>query len=307
MRAMSYEGPPNSFRASLGREAGASPVVTAKKARADRAADGLTAVAVSRSESRRGNHRGGDRHRLTDEQATVRIGRKTHKVELVNLSRGGAMIEGKFKAQLWDRLDLELGAGSAVECVVRWVRGNRLGLEFAHETRIECDPETMNRVLCDVIRNSFPEHEEQLGAQAAEAAPKPARPMQERSAVRHPLIWSGILHHDYEWEPVRLRNVSETGALVECSAEFPVGACVHLDLGSAGRLAATICWSRGAQTGLAFTQSFDVRKLAKARPEVASADWVMPDYLKPDGKAPVPAVEPWRRATLEELSRSLGG
>ena len=304
---MSYEGPRNSFRASLGREPGASPIVTAKKTRADPAAEGLEAVSVPRAEGRRANHRGGDRHRLTDEQAIVRFGLKEHKVDLVNLSRGGAMIEGRFKANLWDRLELVLGTGGAVECVVRWVRGNRYGLEFAHETRIECDPETMNAMLCDVIRNSFPEHQEKLAAPDADSGQAPEAERIERAAVRHPLIWSGILHHDYEWEAVRLRNISATGALVECSAEFPIGASVHLDLGSAGRLAATICWSRGAQTGLEFAEPFNVHKLADAKPEIASADWIMPDYLKPDGKSSVPAVEPWKRASVEELSRSLGG
>lgn len=306
---MSFEGSRNSFREQLERGPGASPVVTSKKAKAERGVDGLHAVAVPRSEGRRANHRGGDRHRLAGEQATVRIRGKAHRVELVNLSRGGAMIEAGFKANLWDRLELVLGGGGSVECVVRWVRGKRFGLEFAHETRIECDPATMDAMLCDVIRTSFPEHEQQLGTGSAAAGGEEARPDQPRQprAVRHPLIWSGILHHDYEWEPVRLRNISETGALVECSAEFPVGAGVFLDLGSAGRLAARICWSRGAQTGLEFAAPFDIRKLSKATPEVASSEWVMPDYLKPEGKTSVPAVEPWKRASIEELSRSLGG
>lgn len=303
---MSFEGSKNSFRAQLERGPGASPVVTAKKARAGRGGDGLHAVAVPRAEARRSNHRDGDRHRLNGEQAMVRLRGRKHEVELVNLSRGGAMIEAGFKANLWDRLELVLGTSGAVECVVRWVRGKRLGLEFAHETRIECDPATMDAMLCDVIRNSFPEHEEQLGTAPAPADPTEQAELHQR-AVRHPLIWSGILHHDYEWEPVRLRNISETGALVECSAEFPVGASVFLDLGSAGRMAAKICWSRGAQTGLEFAAPFEIRKLAQAKPEVASAEWVMPDYLKPEGKTSVPAVEPWKRASIEELSRSLGG
>ena len=123
---MSYEGPHNSFRAALGREPGASPVVTAKKARADHGAEGLQAVSVPRSEGRRTNQRGDDRLRLTDGQAQVRIRRKKHQVELINLSDGGAMVEGDFNAKLWDKLELLLEDSGAVECVVRWVRGNRI-------------------------------------------------------------------------------------------------------------------------------------------------------------------------------------
>ena len=165
----------------------------------------------------------------------------------------------------------------------------------------------MDAVLSDVIRNSFPEHDEHLAAPQPDAEEAPSGEPVVRAAVRHPLIWNGTLHHDYEWEKARLRNISESGALVECSAEFPVGASVFLDLGSAGRLAATICWARGAQMGIAFNQAFDIRNLAQAKPEVASTEWVVPDYLKPGGATSVPAVEPWNRASIEELSRSLAG
>ena len=185
---MSYEAPPNSFRASLRREPGQSPIVTAKKPRADRGTEGLEAVAVPRSEGRRTNHRGGDRHQLQNEQVAVRVDRRTFEVELINLSRGGAMIEGGFKAKLWDRLELVLGPRGVVECAVRWVRGNRYGLEFARETRIECDPATMNAAFCDVIRNSFAEHEAELGADA-DASEQPSEPNNTpRTAVSHPLI-----------------------------------------------------------------------------------------------------------------------
>jgi len=187
------------------------------------------------------------------------------------------------------------------------VRGNRYGLEFAHETRIDCDPETMDALMCEVIRLSFPEHEPQL-----REAPEPVEDVaaaedHQRTAVRHPLIWSGILHHDHESQPARLRNVSENGALVECTSAFPVGAHVQLDLGAAGRVSATVCWSLGAQTGLAFDRPFDLRDLAQAKPEVTSAEWVVPEYLTPHRGTSVPAVEPWRHASIEELSRSLGG
>ena len=36
-----------------------------------------------------------------------------------------------------------------------------------------------------------------------------------RRETRHPMIWSGILHHDYDWEMVRLRNISGLGALID--------------------------------------------------------------------------------------------
>ena len=137
---MSYESPHNSFRASIGREPGASPVVSAKKALVDPCAEGLAAVAVPRAEARCTNHRDGERQRLTDAHALVQFRRKKHQVDLINLSDGGAMVEGAFEAKLWDKLELFLEDSGAVECVVRWVRGNRFGLEFAHETRNRMRP-----------------------------------------------------------------------------------------------------------------------------------------------------------------------
>lgn len=303
---MSYQGQPNAFRASIERGPGASPVVTVKKPRAGRGTRELQAVLMPRSEERLTDHRGDDRHRLTNEQVVVRVGRKQHKVELVNLSHGGAMIEGPLRAKLWDRLELVLGPGGSVECVVRWLRGNRFGLEFAQETRIDCDPATMNAMLCEVIRNSFPEHEAHLD-QASEPSVEQAPALKPRTAVRHPLIWSGTLHYDYAWEPVRICNISATGAMIESSVQYPDGAQAHLDLGSAGRMAATIRWSRGAQTGLAFPEPFDLKRLARARPEVASPGWVMPDYLTPAQEPSAPEQDPLARASLDELSRWLGG
>lgn len=105
---------------------------------------------VPRSESRSSDQRGGDRHRLSDEQAVVRRKGKSHVVELLNLSHGGAMIAGDLKCRLWDTVELVLGdegAASEIECAVRWKRGGRLGLEFAHETRVDCDPETLDELL----------------------------------------------------------------------------------------------------------------------------------------------------------------
>ena len=307
---MSYQGPPpNKFRATVLGGPAQTPLIATKRGRRSASGEGLEAVPVSRTEARRGNHRAGDRHRLTEEQAQIRFRGKKHVVELVNLSRGGAMVEGPVKAKLWDQLELVLGQSDAVECIVRWVRGNRLGLEFAHETRIECDPETMDAMLCEVIRTSFPEHEDQIGVQP-EAAAGPVEPRpgaQPRAAVRHPLIWSGFLHHDYEWEPVRLRNISTTGALVECAAELPKDATVYLELAGGKRLAATVRWSCGAQTGLAFREPFDIHQLAQAKPEIASAEWAIPDYLKDEGGHGAVRAAPWKRVTIEELSRSLGG
>ncbi len=303
---MGSEATPNEFRASLGSDSLRQERLVAKRKRreTDCKAARLGDIKVTRSESRISNERRGDRHRLTDEQAVVRrMGRK-HVVELINLSHGGAMVAGQFKAKLWDKVKLVLGdrdANGEIECAVRWIRGDRVGLEFAHETVVECDSETLNELLRQVIRNSFP------GAEIkAPLAGEVLTPADKRGAARHPLIWSGIVHHDYEWDSVRLRNISTTGALLECQMSLPVGATVYLELGGAGRLESTVSWSRGSQVGLSFREPFDVPSLSKLKPEVAPEQSPQPHFA-PYGRGcdQSPWAPEWSRLSVDELSKNL--
>lgn len=304
---MSFEGPPpNSFRATVRAGARRTPLTAVKKPRKHASVEGLGAVPVARQEQRRSNQRGGDRHRLDDNQAVVRVGRSDQKVELINLSRGGAMVAGKLRAKLWDRVQLVLGEFGTVECIVRWIRDNRFGLEFAHETHIDCDLDTKDKVLRDVIRNCFPDVEpEALDGQADHSGSERAK--------RHPLIWSGILHHDYETDVVRLRNISAGGALIDCSTTLPAGATVFIELDRIGQTAATVCWSRGGQSGLKFEEPFDLYRLTTAEPELASVEWVQPDYLNQGDGAEgeddeaSPWADRWGRLTLSELKYTLRG
>src|SRR3990170_766781 len=148
---MACEGAPmNKFRSAVlsGKEGAREvPLIAEKKRARDAAAKGLGAVPVPRSETRTTDQRGDNRHRLPAESATVRHKNKLHKVELINLSGGGAMIAGNLKPKLWDRIDLVLGEFGEIESAVRWIRGDRIGVEFAHETRIAC-PAPRSRARC---------------------------------------------------------------------------------------------------------------------------------------------------------------
>jgi len=285
-------------------------VVRTKHARVDLSAEGLVSVPVPRSEERRGNQRGGDRHRLSAEQAVLRHPGGDHVVELVNLSAGGAMISGRLDVLLWDHVGLVLGGEDEIDCAVRWIKGNRIGLEFAHETRLDCTDEMRDELLRAVIRKSFPDlkndplHNPQRRAEKDPAAGPEG--IQRRGASRHPLIWNGVVYqdnHDYEVEPVRLRNISVSGALVQSSHDLPEGATVYLDLGPAGKHEATVRWTRGGQSGLAFTELFDVQQLAEAKPEVAADANSAPEAFGNQE----PWAPGWRRSTVDEMARSLGG
>jgi len=51
------------------------------------------------------------------------------------------MIAAAFEPNVWDKLELHLGENGTIECAVRWVKGGRMGLEFAHETQLDCSAE----------------------------------------------------------------------------------------------------------------------------------------------------------------------
>jgi len=307
---MTAEPTANRFRAAVlsGREGRHDDLVLrTKNGRIDVAAEGLSAVSVPRSEERRTNQRGGDRHRLTAEQVIVRHKGHDTVVELINLSAGGAMVRGKLDAMLWDHVAVVLGGQDEIECAVVWIKGDALGLEFAHETRIDCDEETRDELFRAVILKSFPDlrgdplhYPKRRVEDDPDADPDDA---QRRSAERHPLVWNGIVYHDNKIDPVRLRNVSAGGALVQSSHELPEGATVDLDLGAAVRLEAIVMWTRGGQSGLAFAEPFDVRLLSRCPPEVAS-DVPSPAFGDQQARAWAPG---WRRSTIDEMARSLGG
>lgn len=311
----------NRFREKmLGGKEVRGPLLRTKEIKAypSRAAEeeSFSDLTIPRETGRLTNHRDADRHRLADEEATLILDGAETRVTLINLSGGGAMIEGASELKLWDRIELRLGGCGALEAVVRWVRGARIGLEFAHETRIEATSDEVAATLREVIRRSFPDIALEEAAAARQvlnvpedkAAPSTVQDSAEDFAdrdVRHPLIWSGLVHFNHDSTPVRLRNISKGGALIEASVVLPVGSELLLDLGDAGAIFATVHWARGDQAGLKFHAPYDVSALARARPEVAGPRWIAPDYLRDDRTSSSPWASQWGRADLGRLHRAL--
>jgi hypothetical protein len=305
---MTVETPRNSFRAAILHGERPALVVNDKAPRLDDTEESLEKV-VPRAEQRRGNHRDQDRHRLTGETAIVRAHGTAHEVELVNLSGGGALVRGALGARLWDLVELEFDEGVSVEAAVRWLRDGLVGLEFAHETRIDCDPGEQAELLRAVIQRSFPELVTDFDEPAHTAEDSLAEEGAEhRGGKRHPLIWNGVLQHHDKSHPVRLRNISSGGALVDAQAYCPEGLEVVLDLGGAGSLAARVSWTQGEQVGLRFDEPFDISRLAKARPEVTPQRWVRPTFLDaaPDDDRS-PWHSRWQRKSVADIASDLEG
>jgi hypothetical protein len=288
------------IRAKIFRGEADEPILPAKRPKGAKA-DMLHSISVRREERRASNGRAEDRHRLTDERARITHDGKDLEVELINLSGGGAMVAGAFEPALWDRVDLHLGNHGTIECAVRWMREGRVGLEFAHETRLDWPSDQVAIVLRHVIEKTFPHiafpHTER---------PEPPKEWTEehRAAKRHPLIWSGTIHYDYQSDPVRVRNISATGAMIETKAKLEVGSEPFLELSDTVSLHATVEWTVGDQAGLRFHSEFDMRMLAESNPTVVSSDWTPPSYLDPDTD---PNEDRWGRLSIYQLRDELEG
>ena len=310
----------NSFRSAIlsgkGLHSG-DPIVRQKKKRGA-GEDDLSTVAVPRSEIRTRNQRDTDRHRLEQEHARARFDGEVHDIDVINLSGGGAMIRCDFTPRLWQRVDLIFAEGAEIECAVRWIRENRVGLEFAHETRIDCAPEARDALLLDVIHRSFPDVALQKRNDAGESLPANATEPHDdeddaiansrRTERRHPLVWMGEVYFAHNNEKVRLRNISEHGALVESPVQYPLGVELLLDLGDAGQHFATVSWACGDKFGLKFNNPFNLKSLVGSKPELAPQMMTRPG---PSGRVSVdqdnPWAEEWRRQSLEELRDDLEG
>lgn len=284
-------------------------LLSAKRKKGADAEAGLTSVAIPREAVRLTNTRSGDRHRLLpDQQARVTHKRKSYVVHLINLSGGGAMISAEFEPLMWDRVDLHLG-DSRTECAVRWIKEGRIGLEFAHETRLDCSEDEQAAVLRAVIAENFAE----LAVEPAEFPQRreTRKRSDKRASRRHPLIWSGVLRFGISSVPVRVRNISSTGTQVELHGGPSVGERAILELGDSASIAATVSWAVGDHIGLSFDEPFDLTELAHSKPEIAPVKWNQPHYLKIDPTAAraddSPWSEEWGRMSLDELREELEG
>jgi hypothetical protein len=116
-----------------------------------------------------------------------------------------------------------------------------------------------------------------------------------------------LLHHDYQSTPIRIRNISATGAMIDCSEMLTVGSEPLLELGDELSVSAKVAWVFGDQAGLRFDRPFDLHDLARARPQVTSEHWNPPSYLESEQDSGSPWGEHWRRMSVGELRQELEG
>ena len=117
----------------------------------------------------------------------------------------------------------------------------------------------------------------------------------------------GEVLYNHGSERVRLRNISENGALIEAPISYPKGAELMLDLGAAGQLFATVGWCAGDKAGLVFSSPFDLKLLGSAKPEIARDLWTRPGPSRESADQGNPWSDTWQHPSIEQLRDDLEG
>lgn len=257
-----------------------SPVAAKKPAAALGAS--LANIPVKRTESRTTNQREGDRLPGVIAETTLTIRRRKQPARVINISSDGAMLEVDADVHIGDKVAIELGDGSDGPCIVRWLRDGRIGLEFdgySLELGYSQDGQFAFR------RNSA----------------KP-RKITER-AKRESLVWRATLHAGPDSIPVRMINVSATGAQLEGTVDLAPDMPVLLDFASVGMMPSTVRWCEKGRVGLSFDRHFDVSLLAictAADAKEQKVEWIKPVYLRNE-RDPNSPHRDWAKFTPEDL------
>lgn len=245
----------------------------------------LARVRIRREEARTSDQRREDRHIDVIGRAEIRYQRQTHDVPVLNVSAHGAMIRSDLEAQIGARIDIQFEECNWTQCHVRWVRGGRVGLEFEKETLIISANDSVSRLVS--------------GRRAGE---HPTIAIKSERAPRQHLILRGLLHWQSGSMPVRLRNISSQGAMVDGTQDLEAGEPVVLELPGGIAVEATVRWCQSKHIGVRFDQPFDPAAVALAQEETpAQVDYVKPDYLKSDGKADSPWAARWEKLQRDDL------
>jgi hypothetical protein len=266
----------------------ATPIARKAKPARGETPSGLAKIAIRRQEARVTDQRGEDRLMNVIEQTAIVFRRRKHDVRVVNVSSRGAMIEAPVEPRIGEKLDILFTDQNRTKCVVRWVRGPRIGLEFLNET-----------IFWENGGGDGPVFHVEEAVEAPQTGPRDIVEREVRQALlrRGTLYWSGISI------PVRLRNISAGGARVDSERELVAGSEVELDLGEAGFQVAEVRWSKDGQVGLRFADEFDLDSLTAAPAAAAgpAPEVLKPAYLETELRADSPWAARFERLSMTDL------
>jgi len=123
------------------------------------------------------------------------------------------------------------------------------------------------------------------------AASKEARELANRARVeaagfqclrepRHRLMRRAIAMIDGYEEEIRLRNISITGALVECRRPLAPGTQLTIDIVGVGPATGTVKWAGNGKFGVQFETDFDLARLAPKKQKLNDVTMLTPWYIE---------------------------
>jgi hypothetical protein len=242
----------------------------------------LGSIKIRRTEARRCDQRREPRKFEIIDTAVIRYQGRNHPVSVRNLSSRGAMIDCPLVPGIGNRIDIAFPGCNPTVCSVRWVRDGRIGLEFAKET------------LVLVEDRDAPIGGRREGEHTTIAIKRERQP-------RQVLFLRGELHWSQGSMPVKLRNISTQGMMLDCSTDIPAGSPVVVEIPGGQAVSGTVCWCRSRQVGVRFDSELDLDSLVAPPAEVERNDYVKPEYLKSDGEASSPWSARWERLSLDDL------
>lgn len=110
-------------------------------------------------------------------------------------------------------------------------------------------------------------------AAASRLASEGAASVEQEREPRYAVLRRGRLHSDGRTHPVRVRNISSGGAMIEIGRDARIANIVELELSSEDRLSGTVRWVRDRRVGIAFDHPADAARLARGEAiEAPSSD-----------------------------------
>jgi diguanylate cyclase (GGDEF)-like protein len=96
---------------------------------------------------------------------------------------------------------------------------------------------------------------------------------------RHRLMRRAIAEINGEVLEIRLRNISATGALVECPLAVSPGATITIDIVGVGPVAGTVRWAQSGKFGIQFSDAFNLTRLAPRKEVHNDVTMMRPWYI----------------------------
>ena len=162
-------------------------------------------------------------------------------------------------------------SGSRNAAIIRAIvtLAESLSMDTTAEGAETHDELTMIRELgCSHIQGYIfgrPMNPDDAGRLAAENKAVTADGFQFNRPPRQGLLKVASLQFNGMSMPVRVRNISTGGALLECDRMLPLESKVQLDLPGCGNLGAEVRWSEAKRMGVQFEDEFDLRRLSPGK------------------------------------------